>query len=140
MKKIITRPHLFFLGVIPIVFIFGLLNKGQTIDIEYFGGVLPINIWSVSLFSSVFFLLISFNYLTLFWTDKNPKKLLSILHIVFQTLSFGFFYYYKTTHHGVQNEQINQINDVLIISVLLFVLATMIHLINFFTALIRKSK
>ena len=140
MKKIITRPHLFFLSVIPIVFIFGLLNKGQTMDIEYFGGVLPINIWSVSLFSSVFFLLISFNYLTLFWTDKNPKKVLSILHIVFQILSFGFFYYYKTMHHGVQNEQINQINDVLIISILLFVLATMIHLINFFTALIRKSK
>lgn len=140
MKKIIQKPHLFFLGIIPLIFIFGLINKDQSLNLEYFGGVFSVSFWAITLFSCVFFLLISFNYLTLFWMGKKPKKILSLLHIAFQTLAFACFYFYKVKFYGVQNEQFNQINVVLIISLLLFVLATMIHLINFFSSLISKSK
>ena len=140
MKKIISKPHLFFLGIIPIIFIFGYLNKEQTINLEYFGGIFSINFWSVSLFSCVFFLLISFNYITLLWSNKKLKKALTIAHIVLQTLSFGVFYYYKTMFYGVQNEQYNQVNIFLVFSFLLFILATMVHLINFFASLVSKSK
>lgn len=140
MKKLISKPQLFFLGIIPIIFIFGFINKEQSIDLEYFGGVFSINFWSVSLFSCVFFLLISFNYMALNWTNKKLKNTLTILHIITQTLSFAVFYYYKVIYYGVQNEQYNQINIFLILSLLLFVLATMIHLINFFASLISKSK
>lgn len=140
MKKIIQKPHLFFLGIIPLIFVFGLINKDQSLNLEYFGGVFSISFWTVTLFSCVFFLLISFNYLTLLWTDKKPKKILSLLHIIFQALAFACFYFYKVKFHGVQNEQFNQINDFLIVSLLLFILATMIHLINFFSSIISKSK
>ncbi|NVK53768.1 MAG: hypothetical protein HWD85_12605 [Flavobacteriaceae bacterium] len=140
MKKLIEKPYLFFLGIIPVLFIFGYLNKGQSINLEYFGGIFSIRFWPVTLFSCVFFLLISFNYLTLHWTDKRPKKVLSALHIILQLISFLVFYYYKSTYQGVLNESFNQINSVLILSVLLFIFATMIHLINFFAALTSKSK
>lgn len=140
MKKIISKPHLFFLGVIPIVFIFGYINKNLSINLEYLGGSLPINLWSVSLFSCIFYLLVSFNYIALNWTNKTPKKTLTILHIITQTLSFGVFYYYKVMFLNIENQSYNQINILLIVSFLLFILATFIHLINFFVSLMSKSK
>ena len=140
MKKIISKPHLFFLGIIPVIFIFGYLNKEQSIDLGYFGGSFSINFWSVSLYSCIFFLLISFNYAALSWTNKPPNNILTILHIITQTLSFGVFYYYKTMLHDSVAEPNNQINILLISSFLLFVLASMLHLINFFVSVISKSK
>lgn len=140
MKKIISKPYLFFLGIIPILFIFGYLNKNQTIDIEYFGGLFSIDIWTISLFSCVFFLLISFNYVALIWTNKKPKKVLTFIHILIQTFSFGVFYYYKTMFLGVEKLPDSQLNLYLILSFLLFVIASMVHLINFFASLVSKSK
>ena len=35
MKKLISKPQLFFLGIIPIIFIFGFINKEQSIDLEW---------------------------------------------------------------------------------------------------------
>lgn len=140
MKKIISKPHLYFLGLIPIIFIFGYLNKDQPLNLEYFGGTFSISFWSVSLFSCVFFLLISFNYIALAWTNKPPKKILTTLHLITQTLSFGVFYYYKIMFHSALGEPYNQVNVYLVLSFLLFFLASIIHLINFFTTLISKSK
>jgi hypothetical protein len=140
MKKLISKPHLFFLGIIPIVFIFGYLNKTLTIDLEYLGGIFSISLWSICLFSCVFFLLISFNYLTLNWTHKKPKKVLTLLHISVQVISFGVFYYYKTMFLGAEKELYNPINIYLILSFFLFIIATMIHLINFFASLMAKTK
>ena len=140
MKKLISKPHLFFLGIIPIIFIFGYFNKDQSINLEYLGGTFSIGFWSVCLFSCAFFLLISFNYIALAWTNKRPNKILTMLHIFTQTLSFCFFYYYKIMFHNAVDEPYNQINTFLISSFLLFFLASVLHLVNFFTTLISKSK
>jgi hypothetical protein len=140
MKKIISKPYLFFLGIIPIIFIFGYLNKEKSINLGYLGGVFSINFWDISLYSCIFFLLISFNYAALSWTNKHPKSILTIFHITTQILSFGVFYYYKTIQYDSVAEPNNQINILLILSFLLFVLASMLHLINFFVSVISKSK
>ena len=87
LKKIISKPYLFFFGLVPLFVIIGLLNMKSYINlsIDYLNFDLDISL--LCNISAVFFLLIGFNYYSLFWVQKEPKKSLTITHIILQLIS-----------------------------------------------------
>ncbi len=146
LKRIITKPHLFFFGLAVSFIVLGIINRDTSFDLNigdtYF--VSTIDFWFY--FSAIFFTLIGLNYFSLVWAEKPPKKWLTITHIIFQILSLLFL---MTKHHwnwfGSQNQReldlLNKNSEtVFIISIVLFIASIFIHLLNFFVPLFLKKK
>ena len=86
MKKIIRKPHLFFFGLIPVFLIIGFINRNIPIDINISFIYYLINVDFWCYVSAVYFGLIGINYLSLNIIKKEPKKGLTITHLVLQIL------------------------------------------------------
>ena len=142
LKKIISKPYLFFFGLVPLFVIIGLLNMKSYIKlrIDYLNFDLDISL--LCNISAVFFLLIGFNYYSLFWVQKEPKKSLTITHIILQLISLiPFILLIFSVDFSKNNPSIfTNTNLLLIISFIIFLISVFIHLINFFTSLFLKSK
>lgn len=148
MKKLSSHPHLFFLAMIPVCIALAFIFSKDQIVFEYFATYLVVELKFIYFFSAIFFGLISFNYFSLKWAEKPAITSLSLTHILLQCASFILLI---TRNHwsGLTSlENGSELNTSLydnssfisFVAFLLFLLATFIHLINFFTSLFRKSK
>lgn len=141
MKTIIKRPHFFFFGLIPFVVLIGLLYSDAIIDLtisnEYFS--LNVNYWCI--FCAVFVGLFGINYATLKWIRKQPRKDLTLLHVVLQTLAILLFLLFLTNINPKNNiiEKLfpHTLNYYAILnnSFFLFGASVFINMINFFQCL-----
>lgn len=141
MKKIIDRPHLLFLALVPIVFISGLLNRESTIDVNIYATYIVMDIWSLSVFSTVFLFLIFINYYALHAIKKPAKRILTVLHIVLQVIALiPLFYVFFTADTKRNFTQTIDMNAILILGFMIFIVASFVHLVNFFVSLISKKQ
>ncbi|MFT4576486.1 MAG: Mg2+/citrate symporter [Polaribacter sp.] len=147
MKKIISKPHFFFFGLIPILLILGFLYKKETIDVNISYTYYVIAYHHLSYLFAVFFGLVGLNYFSLYWVQKKPIKWMTLIHIILQVLALLFFFtkdkwnwLEKNNSSPDLNMAIDYSNLMLILSILFFILSAFIHLINFFVSLISKSK
>lgn len=141
MKKMIQKPQYFFVGLALVVLFCGLFNKGQSIPINFEGVILDLDIWSTTLVSSFFFLMISVNYASLTLTKKTARIGLTIAHILLQIIALvPFLYFFFTSEIKRSIEEIMYMNLVIIVSFALFLLASLIHIINFLSSLLYKKE
>lgn len=140
MKKFLKTPQAFFIFLSIITLIIGFIKKGNFIDLNYFMTFLKIDVWSLSVVSSVFYLLIGINYFSLILSGKKPRKILTIIHIVLQIVSIiPFFYIMITTNSSLSPESVTLNNIILAVSFVVFILSLVIHLINFFASIFKQE-
>lgn len=145
MKLLTKKPHLFFFGGIPVFLLLGFLKKDIPIAIEisYINYLLNVDFWCYV--SAIYFGLIGVNYLALDWANKTPKKLLTILHILLQTLAL-IPYLYAILHldsQGVleQKELLGfNLNALFLMAILLFLGSIVLHLTNFLISFFLKTE
>ncbi|PWG04783.1 hypothetical protein DIS07_09925 [Polaribacter aquimarinus] len=108
------------------------------VDYIYF----DLNVSLVCNITAVFFLLIGFNYYSLIWVQKTPKKTLTIIHIVLQLLTLIPFITLVFSIDSKDSSSLQFLNNnfILIISFLIFIVSIFVHLINFFSSLFSKSE
>ena len=147
MKKIIEKPHIFFFILIPVVIVLGQFNQEQFIAMDI--SFVQNNIYydKITYFFALFFGLVGLNYFSIYWGNKKPNTWMTVLHILFQVLALLLFFtkdHWNWLHSlAPSTEQyvtIDNTNTMLILSLLLFMFAAFIHLINFFVTLISKPK
>ncbi|SDR87924.1 hypothetical protein SAMN05216503_1252 [Polaribacter sp. KT25b] len=146
MKKIITKPHLFFFGLAFVFILLGLYKKDITLDIAVYSTYFEFHADFWCYLSAIFFCLIGLNYFSLIWAKKTPKVWLTILHIFLQTISLIPFIYGIFSLNS--DEKLTQINSfyfidldlAIAISFIIFLCSIFIHLISFFTSLFLKTK
>lgn len=144
MKKIISKPYLFFFALVPIYIIIGLIKRNTPIDlsISYIYYLINVDFWCYV--SAVYFALIGLNYFSLNWAQKYPNKWLTIAHILLQIISSLPYLYtiFKLDKNGDLKEGkflwVIDLESIFVISFFLFILSIFIHLINFFTSLFFK--
>ena len=89
--------------------------------------------------------MIGFNYFSLDWAGKTPKKALTILHIILQIIAlFLLMTKQRWNWLGTQYPaELNLLNDhsetVIYISMMFFMSSIFIHLLNFFVPLFLKK-
>jgi len=146
LKKIINKPYIFFFTLALIAIIIGLFNKNQFLEITLFDAnyMFPKDYWLY--FSAVFFMLISLNYFFLKWAKKPVKKGLTIIQILLQVISL-LLLFTNTSWNWIGEQHYKDVkilNDnstiVISISILLFILSIIIHLLNFLTSLLLKRE
>ena len=141
MSRILRKPQLFFLPLALLTLIVGLLNKSDYFLISYYTTYIDLSVWSVSVFSSIFFMLVSVNYFSLTLTGRSPKKVLTILHILFQIIALiPLFYYSFNAGQERTDVQIIQMNSILLLAFLVFLFASLLHITNFIVSLISKKE
>ena len=146
MKKLITKPHLFFLGLACAFIILGVSKKNVTLDIALFDMyfVFYADLWCY--ISAIFFCLIGLNYFCLIWAKKEAKIWLTMVHIFLQIIAVIPFIFIifnsKSDEKLPANDFLYAINldQALLISFIIFLFSIFIHLINFFTSLFLKTK
>jgi hypothetical protein len=146
MKKIITKPHLFFFGFAFTFVLLGFYKKESIANIAIFGTYFVFfkDLWCY--ISAIFFFLIGLNYFCLIWAKKVPKLWLTTAHLFLQIVSLIPFMHIifilepnnKLT--GTNFLYFMDLDQVLIISFIIFLISIFIHLINFFTSLFLKTK
>ena len=142
LKKIIAKPHILFFSFVPIFIIIGLFKMKTFFNINVDYIYFDLNVSLVCNITAVFFLLIGFNYYSLIWVQKTPKKTLTIIHIVLQLLTLIPFITLVFSIDSKDSSSLHFLNNyfILIISFLVFIVSTFIHLINFFSSLFSKSE
>lgn len=145
-KKVIAKPHLFFFGFIPVFILLAFLSGDNTIILNIQATSLVIENYYLYLFSAVFFAMIGINYFSLVWSEKPPKKWLTIIHLALQLIAL-FLLFTSNNWNWIGNNYPNEVlmmNDnstiILSLSFLIFILSTFFHLINFFTSLFLKTE
>ena len=140
MQKLLQKPYLFFFGLVPVTLILSFLFRNKTIDITYYNGELSIKYLSIFLLMSVFFILLSFNYLALKWAERKPKKWGTIFHILLQFISLILFVIYAFKIDAATTiQQADILNIMMLLSIALFILSIFIHFINFFVSLLMEQ-
>lgn len=146
MKKLITKPYLFFFGMIPVSIILALIFNTDEIIINYYDGNFIAQLKYIYYLSAIFFGLIGFNYFSIHWANKTPKRGLTIIHIALQVISFTLLITHNkwswlhSENQTTESLVIDNSNLIILVSFLVFLLATLFHLVNFFSALFSKSK
>ncbi len=141
MRKIIDKPQLFFLWLIPVVLIAGLLNKGDNALFNYHDIYFLMDVWYISIFSAVFFFLIFINYYVLISNKKPLKSTLTKLHIVLQVIALiPLLYFFFISDTETRTAEYLKIDLMIVLSFFVFMLATVIHFINFFISLLSKKQ
>jgi len=147
MKKIISKPHLFFFALIPIILVVGYLIKETAIELNFLHTPIIISYNTLSYFFAVFFGLIGLNYFSLYWAQKKTIKWMTGVHIILQILALLLFFTKdnwnwlgKNDDPSKLNLAVDYANLILILSIIIFIISAFIHLINFFVSLISKSK
>lgn len=146
MNKVITRPYLFFFGLVPICILFSFLIGDKTLDINIYDTYLVITYFHFHLFSATYFAMIGLNYFALHWAEKPPKKGLTIVHLLLQIVAILLIFTNNNWNWigqqpGSENPLLNDNSNIAIaISVLIFLLSAFIHLINFLTSILLKKE
>jgi len=141
MKQILERPQRVFLFLAAVVLISGLLNKGKSLDINIYDTYLVFDIWSVCIYSMLFFLMIALNYAALSFAKKKSVRVLTLLHIALQIfVLIPFLYAFYTADAEKGHEEEAQMTAIFVLSSFVFLLATFLHFINFIVSLIRKKE
>lgn len=141
MRKIINRPQVLFVSLAVIMLISSLINKGSSIQVAMYSTYVDLDIWITGVFSAVFFILIAVNYTSLTITRKKPRVSLTVTHIVLQLMAiFPLLYFFFTADRVRSFDQISQMNLILIFAFALFIIATVVHLINFVVGLLSKKE
>ena len=137
--KASLKIQYFFIFLALVMLIFGLLNKENSIPIAMYGVVLEINIFTFSIISTIFFLLVSINYFSLFILNKPSKLGFNSAHIFFQSLALILlFYVMLASTKTIDYSEVARLNIILILSTFLFIISVFLHLISFFSSLIRN--
>ena len=141
MKRILERPQILFLALAPAMLILGFFNKGDSITINIHDTYLVLDTWSMSLYSAVFFIMIALNYALLNLAKKPPKRKLTLLHIALQFFSLiPFCYVFFMFDFNNDYEQKEQVMLFFVLSFFIFLLATILHFVNFIASLRRKKE
>lgn len=147
MKKLITKPHLFFFGLIPVIFLLELINKNEIITTNVKTTYINIELKYLNYFFTILFTVIVLSYFFLYQKKKKIKKRLTFFHIILQTIAFLLFFTKNQWNwigdnslYSKFNIPIDNSNSVILISILLFMLATFFYILNFFLSLFSKSK
>ena len=140
MKKVITKPQFIFLLLAIISLIIGFIYKNGEFIISIYSTYIIVKSWSITMFTSIFLVLIALNYTSLSFINKPHKRVLTIIHIALQiTALIPLWYMISISNIKKSYEDEIIINAVLVISFGVFLFATLIHLINFFMSLISKK-
>ena len=92
MKKIITKPHLFFFALIPIVLIVGYVLKNESLNLNIYDSYFVATFNHISYFFATFLGLVGLNYLSLHWGNKKTIKWMTAAHIILQVFSLLLFF------------------------------------------------
>lgn len=140
-QKVIHRPHLFFLWLIPIILLAGLINRENSILFNLHDIYLLMDVWYMSILSAIFFGLVCINYYILTSNQKRLNTSLTKIHLSLQILVLIplLFYFFTPEADRSMGDSIDM-NMILGLSFFIFLLATIIHFINFFISLLRKKQ
>lgn len=146
MKTLIRKPHPFFFALVPIFLILSLFRKDVIIDLYIQSTFIAIDVPFLCYLSAAFFALIGINYYVLHWGQKPTRASLTALHIIFLLPALMFFIYsmfsFTKTHGTIVDSYTSSLNDSLLFSVAmaLFIIATLLHFVNFFMSLLAKRE
>jgi hypothetical protein len=146
MKKLITKPHLFFFGLVPIFIILGFVKKDALIEINISYIYIDLSISTLCYISAIFFSLIGLNYFSIALAGKKLKKGLTIAHIILQLIALVPFLYMIINLNEDGNISsdsqllIEKLTLFIIIGLIFFLLSILMHLINFFTSMFLKTE
>ncbi|MDG1041195.1 MAG: hypothetical protein P8H13_01240 [Polaribacter sp.] len=146
MKKFISKPHLFFFGLVPLFIILGLIKKDALMDVNISYVYFELAISTLCYLSAIFFSLIGLNYFSVLLSGKKLKKGLTITHIILQLIAFIPFIYLIISINNDGNissdskSLVEKLVLFLFIGFFFFLLSILIHLINFFSSLFLKTK
>lgn len=146
MKAIIRKPYQFFFALVPFFLVLSLFRKGAIIDLYIQNTPMAIDVPFLCYLSAAFFALIGINYYLLHWAKKPGRSSLTALHIIFLSPAILFFVYSMfsfTTKQEVGQQALPSFlndNNLFSIAVILFILATLLHFINFFGSLLAKRE
>lgn len=146
MNKIIDKPYIPFFVLIPVFIIITFFKYNAVMDINFHDTYFVIEVTYLCYLSAFFFALVGLNYYVLHLGKKPPKKGLTIAHIIFQAFSLLLYIYslLSTTENSDSliyfNDNAIDQNTIFALSFILFLIATVIHFINFITSLLAKRE
>ncbi|OAD46255.1 hypothetical protein LPB303_03500 [Polaribacter atrinae] len=86
MKFLINKPHLIFLLSIPIIILFGILNRNEMLDINVHDTYFVFSQIDLTILISILFGIIGIGYWMMLKANRKLSKWLNLIHI---TLTFG---------------------------------------------------
>ncbi|WP_347175558.1 hypothetical protein [Polaribacter uvawellassae] len=86
MKFLINKPHLIFLLSIPIIILFGILNRNEMLDINVHDTYFVFSQIDLTILISILFGIIGIGYWIMLKANRKLSKWLNLIHI---TLTFG---------------------------------------------------
>jgi TRAP-type C4-dicarboxylate transport system permease small subunit len=144
-KRIIAKPHLFFFAIVPLFILLSFIAGDKVIDINIFVTYYALEYHLLFLFSAVFFAMIGINYFSLSWSEKPPKKWITVIHLALQIIALillftnnNWNWISEKSFNGIETMNDNS-NTIIMLSFLTFMLSVFFHLINFFTSLFTKK-
>lgn len=144
MNAILKKPYLLFFWLIPFFLLLSFLVKGNVLSIRMYETYFTISCTYLCYLSMGFFGLIGLNYYLLHWAHKHPKRTLVIAHVFLQIICLLYFIYalfaIATEDTMLRDPFISDISEnmILVISFMVFLIATIIHFINFLISLLSK--
>ena len=86
MKFLINKPHLIFFLSIPIIILFGILNRNEILDINVHDTYFVFSPIDLTILISILFGIIGIGYWIMLKANRKLSKWLNLIHI---TLTFG---------------------------------------------------
>ncbi len=146
MKKLINKPHIFFIIMIPFVLLLGLLKGDETLDINIHDTYFVFYGFHLTVLISFIFALISLGYWLVFKTKRKFYDWIILLHILLSLLGvlscLGMFFiprYYTIHDNQFVFILLGDLEIVLTLGILIFFPIQLLYPINIFLALIRRK-
>lgn len=145
MNKLFNTPHLFFFGLVPVFILISFFRSDASFDINFQNTYFVVAIPYLCYLSAAFFALVGVNYYVLHWAKKPHKRALTSIHITLQIASLLFFVYFMFSIPGNGNVEtpypssIDE-NSLFVVSFILFLIATILHFVNFIMSLLAKRE
>ena len=145
-QKIIAKPFLFFFWLVPIFIVIALTYTKIDIVLNIHDSYFVVSNNQFYLLSAIFFCMIGINYYALHWANRPPKKWLTIIHLVLQTVSLILVFTSNRWNWilGASNLEIDLTNEnsklIIVLSFLIFFFSIIIHIINFLISIFLKSE
>ncbi|MDY0781120.1 hypothetical protein [Tenacibaculum sp. IB213877] len=142
MKKIIEKPYIAFLALIPIIISIGLLNKDKVFDINVHDIYFVITRIHLSIFISFLFLLISLGYWVIVVFKRRLFRWLTIIHLIITYGSLLFIFIISIDIRNQYNPESYDLSDqnmLLTFGVIIFLFGQIFYSINILLALLRRK-
>jgi len=147
MNRLIEKPHIAFLGFIPLLFLIVLINRNNTHSFSIHDTYYVFSSLTLAILNSFAFGCIGIMYWLMLKNNKDLSKKLNWLHLI-TTLNgtiliviLSQFYKEITTEHLLSYSDFNtSLNIIIFIIVLLIVVAQLLFIINVISSLIIKNK